>query len=59
MHLGHVFGEGLARLVMAEADGANDLGVDVLGLDVPAQVGLVATLQVTRQAGPLARDLLH
>ena len=59
MHLGHVFGEGLARLVVVEADGANDLGVDVLGLDVPAQVGLVAALRVARHAGPLARDLLH
>ena len=59
VHLGHVFGKGLPRLVMVEADGAYDFGVDVLGLDVPAQVGLVAALRVARHAGPLARDLLH
>ena len=59
VHLGHVLGEGLARLVVVEADGADDLGVDVLRLDVAPQVGLVAALRVARRARPLARDLLH
>ena len=59
VHLGHVLGEGLARLVVVEADGADDLGVDVLRLDVAPQVGLVAALGVACRARPLARDLKH